>query len=138
MMSKTKRTVAVGTLVGLGLGYVAGILTAPKSGKETRKSIVDAGLKAKAEAEKKIKSLNSELNDVIQQAEKLLADAKAGAKVGLTKAVERAKLAKDEAREILSALHEGEADDKDLETAIKDAQSAIEHLKNFIVKNNTK
>lgn len=53
-MSKGK--FAVGALVAAAAGFVAGILTAPKSGKETREDLKYAALKAKdtvvAEAEK--------------------------------------------------------------------------------------
>ena len=51
-MAKTGRKLAVGTLIGAGIGYLAGILTAPKSGRETRQDIKDATLKAKTEAER--------------------------------------------------------------------------------------
>lgn len=43
---------ALGTAVAAGIGYVAGILTAPKSGKETRQNIQDQAIKAKKESEK--------------------------------------------------------------------------------------
>ncbi len=44
-MSKVK--VFAGVVVAAVAGFTAGILTAPKSGKETRKELKDAGLKAK-------------------------------------------------------------------------------------------
>jgi gas vesicle protein len=42
-----KGKVLLGTIIGVAAGFVAGVLTAPKSGKETR-----AELKVKAEAKK--------------------------------------------------------------------------------------
>lgn len=133
-MGKRNRNVAIGALVGLGVGYLAGILTAPKSGKETRKDIVDASVRAKQEAERRIKSLHSDLSTLITRAEAMFGDAKAGVQVGLGKAIDKARLAKNEAREILSALHEGDADDKDLKKAIADAQSAVDSLKSYLEK----
>lgn len=43
----TKGKVLFGTIVGAVAGFAAGLLTAPKSGKETRKDLKDAGAKAK-------------------------------------------------------------------------------------------
>ena len=37
-------------------------------------------------------------------------------------------------REILSALHEGDAEDQDLKRAIKNAKSSLEHLKDYLNK----
>ena len=49
-------------------GYLAGILTAPKSGKETREDIKDTAVKTYSEAEKQLKKLHTELNDVLAEA----------------------------------------------------------------------
>jgi hypothetical protein len=35
---------------------------------------------------------------------------------------------------MLSALHEGSAEDKDLKKAIKDANNALEHLRDYLKK----
>lgn len=132
-MSK-KEKVAISALIGLGIGYVAGILTAPKSGKETRHDIYAAGVRTKAEAERRIKSLNSDLSDLISAAEEKFENAKASVRVGLGKAIDKAREAKSEARETLSSIHEGEVEDQDLKKAIADAQSAVDHLKSFLSK----
>jgi gas vesicle protein len=50
-MSKAK--IAVGALFGAAVGFVTGILTAPKSGKETRAELKAKAEKAKVEASKK-------------------------------------------------------------------------------------
>ena len=47
-------------------------------------------------------------------------------------AVKAATLAKDKAREMLSAIHEGDAEDKDLQKAIDDVNAAISHLRKFM------
>lgn len=44
-MSKGK--FAIGALIGVAAGFITGILTAPKSGKETRQDIKEASAKAK-------------------------------------------------------------------------------------------
>ena len=59
-MAKNTGKWAAGAVVAGVAGYVAGILTAPKSGKETREDIKHAATKAKTEAEKKLKELHSD------------------------------------------------------------------------------
>lgn len=127
--------VALGTAIAAGVGYVAGILTAPKSGKETRKDIHDQAVKAKQETAKKLKELNSELSRLIATAKTKARGAEAGAKAELHKALEKGVSAKERAREILSAFHEGESDDKDLQKAVDDVHKAIDHLKKYLDKN---
>lgn len=125
---------AVGTAVAAGVGYIAGVLTAPKSGKETRKDIHAKALKAKQESERKLKELNSELSGLIDTAKSKARGAEEGAKLELHKALDRAVGAKEKAREILSALHEGESEDKDLQKAADDVHKAIDHLKKYLDK----
>lgn len=134
-MRKRDRNVAIGTLIAAGLGYAAGVLTAPKSGKETRKDIQRTAIKAKTEAEKKLKTLHSELSTLITTGKKKAKDAKSTTKTELSEALAKAQAAKEKAREILSAVHEGDAADKDLQKAIKEVNNAIEHLKKYVGKN---
>ncbi len=134
MMSRRNRNFALGTILAAGLGYIAGILTAPKSGRETRQDIQSAAVKAKAEAEKKLKNLHSELSDLIDKGKQNAKNAGAAAKKELIEALAKAQFAKEKAREVLSALHEGDADDKDLKKAIAEVNKAIEHLKKYVGK----
>ncbi len=128
------KNLAIGTLLAGLIGYLAGILTAPKSGKETRKDIQDKAIKAKTEAEKKLKSLHSELASLIESGMQKVASVKKSAQGELTAALEKATIAKEKARQVLSAVHEGGADDKDLQKAIDDVNSAIDHLKKYVTK----
>ena len=41
-MAKTFKKFALGALFAAAIGYIAGILTAPKSGKETREDLKNA------------------------------------------------------------------------------------------------
>jgi gas vesicle protein len=133
-MRKRDRNVAVGTLIAAGIGYAAGVLTAPKSGRETRKDLQRAAVKAKKEAERTLKNLHFELADMIETGKKKAAKTKAGAKIELEEALAKAQNAKKKVGEILSAIHEGEADDRDLQKAIKDVNKAIDHLGNYLEK----
>jgi gas vesicle protein len=125
---------AVGALIAAGAGYLAGILTAPKKGSETRKDIIDAGIKTKAEAEKTFKKINTELSDILKQAEDFARKSKDSTKSGINDSIARAQKAKDQVRVVLSALHEGDADDKDLRKAIDESAKALEHLKKYLAK----
>jgi gas vesicle protein len=132
-MGKAKKF-ALGTLFAAAAGYIAGILTAPKSGKETREDIKETAVKGKTEAEKQLKKLHTELNTVLGQAKEQADTFKGKAREDFEVAVQRTQSMKDKAREMLSAFHEGDADDKDLRKAIDDANKAIEHLRKYLTK----
>ncbi|HET8709211.1 MAG TPA: YtxH domain-containing protein [Candidatus Saccharimonadales bacterium] len=133
-MGKFAKKLALGTGIAAVAGYVAGILTAPKSGKETRKDIKDAANKSLAEAEKELKKLHTELNGLINDGKKKSKDLKGKAEKELNAAVDKAKTSKEKARTVLSALHEGDAEDKDLQKAIAEANRAIKHMKTYLKK----
>jgi len=128
------KRVAIGATIAAAAGYVAGLLTAPKSGKETRSDIKSAADRSLAEAEKELKRLHTELGKVIDEA-KVRGD-KLGSRAQneLTKLVEKAKDTKEKAREMLSALHEGDAEDQDLKRAIVNANRALDHLRDYLKK----
>jgi gas vesicle protein len=130
-MGKTAKRFALGTLFAAVAGYIAGILTAPKSGKETRAEIKDTTAKGVNEAEKQLKKLHTELSKAINQAKDEADELKGKARTDVDAAIAKTMGVKEKARQVLSALHEGDADDKDLEKAIKEATKAIEHLKSF-------
>jgi gas vesicle protein len=123
---------AVGAVFMAALGYVAGILTAPKSGKETRDDIKHKASDTIAAAEKELKKLHTELTDVIDEVSDRITSFRNSKDV--TTALDKGRDAKQKAREVLSTLHDGEANDKDLQRAIKDATAAIEHLRDFLRK----
>lgn len=132
--SDATKKLAVGTVIAAAAGYIAGILTAPKSGKETREDIKTTAHTAYAMAEKELKALHTELDKLISEARSRAGDLKDVSKENLDKAVSNAKAAKEKARELLSAVHEGDADDKDLKKAIDEANKAAAHLKAYLKK----
>lgn len=135
MSKDSTKKVAIGAALAGVAGYVAGILTAPKSGKETREDVKEAAVKAKTAAEKQLKKLHTELSETIEKAKNSTAKLKNFANSDFEKAVTAATKAKDKAKEMLTAIHEGGADDKDLQRAIDEATKAIDHLKKFATKN---
>lgn len=134
-MGKTAKKFAIGTLIAAVAGYLAGILTAPKSGKETRDDIKSATQKSIAEAERQLKKLHTEMASVIKQAKDQGETLKGKAREEMDAAIGKTNVVKEKARELLSAVHEGSADDKDLRKAIDDANKAIDHLRTYLKKN---
>jgi gas vesicle protein len=132
-MGKAKR-LAIGAAVAGAAGYVAGLLTAPKSGRQTREDIKNAANQGLGEAEKQLKNLHTDLGRTVEEARVRSSDMSGKAQKELKELVERAKDAKEKVREVLSAVHEGDADDKDLKRAVADAKHALGHLKDYIKK----
>jgi gas vesicle protein len=126
------KKIAIGAAITATLGYVAGILTAPKSGKETRAAIKNKTEDTYGAAEKELKKIHTELTDVIDEVSDRITSFKNNKEV--SGALDKGRDAKQKAREVLSTLHDGEANDKDLKKAVADATKAIEHLRDFLRK----
>jgi gas vesicle protein len=136
MASKKGKNVAIGAMIAAVAGFVAGILSAPKSGKQTRADIKKAATMSVAEAEKQLKKLHTQLNTLLKDAKGEADSAKGKAKAELDSAMDKAQVVREKTREALSAVHDGDVEDKDLKQVIDDATSAIEHLKAFVKKPN--
>ena len=136
-MGNRTKNFAIGAVIVGAIGYIAGILTAPKSGKETRADIARVCDQGMAAAEKQLKSLHTELNQLIDQAQEYVQDGSSRHKTNAAvqaEIVEKASVARQKAREILSALHDGTADDRDLDKAVNEAHKAIKSLKKYLQK----
>lgn len=132
--NNNSKFMALGAVVAAGVGYAAGLLTAPKSGKDTRKDIAHGANKTKVKADKQLKKLHSELSDLIKEGDAKAKGAKTKASKELKESVAKAKVAKEKAREILSAIHEGGSDDPNLQKAIKEVQAAKKNLGKYLKK----
>lgn len=133
--SSTGKKWALGALIAGVAGYIAGILTAPKSGKETREDIKEGVQQGVAEAEKQLKKLHTQMSELIAQGKEKAETLKGAAQKELQVAVEKTNTVKEKAREMLSALHEGNGpEDKELRQAIEEANKSIEHLRSFLKK----
>ncbi len=125
---------AVGAAVAGIAGYVAGVLTAPKSGKETRADIKNTANQARMEAEKRLKEVHSELSKALSDMKTKGDELKGKAKEEFSAGMDKAKAAKEKVREVLSALHDGDAEDPELKKALKDAKDALSHLQKYVKK----
>jgi gas vesicle protein len=133
-MGTRNKAVAIGAVVAAGVGYAIGILTAPKSGKETRKDISKGASKARIQGERQLKKLHSEISDVIKDGEAFSKKTKTKAKKEVDEAVAKAKKAQKKAKELLSALHDGDADDPNLQAFIEEVKHAKKNLVKYLKK----
>lgn len=129
-----KRKLAIGSAMAATAGYLAGVLTAPKSGLETRKDLRAAAERSRVEAEKELKQLHTELGKVIKDAKAGGGKLGAKAQAELNDLVEKAKVTKEKTREVISAVHEGDAEDQDLKRAVRNANLAIKNLRKYLKK----
>jgi gas vesicle protein len=79
-MSDTKGKFAIGALIGAATGFAAGILTAPKSGKETVAELKVKTLRAKKEATKKADEIIANANDAVEKTKDKVQDVSNDAK----------------------------------------------------------
>jgi len=133
-MGKIAKRLAIGAAVAGAAGYLAGLLTAPKSGKETRAELKQSGAASMSEVEKQLKLLHTELGKLVDETKDTSNDMSDKAQKEFKKLIDSAKDSKEKLREVISAIHEGEAADKDLNDALSDAQHAIEHIKDYLKK----
>ena len=133
-MPKSIKKFAISAAIAGTAGYLAGLLTAPKSGRETRDDIKDATNRGITEAEKDLKKLHTELGKLLSEAKGKGSDLTGKTQQELNDLLDKAKDTKEKAREMLSAIQEGSAEDKDLRRAIADANKAVDHIKDYLKK----
>jgi len=128
------KKVAIGSTIAAGVGYLAGLLTAPKSGKDTRKDIKNVSDRKIAEAEKELKKIYSELDQALEKTKQQGGKLSIKAKKELAELQVAANDTKEKIREMISAIHEGDTQDADLRKAIKQANASIKNLKKYLQK----
>lgn len=128
----TGRKIAIGAVVaGVG-GYLAGLLTAPKSGRETRQDIAKKAGEIKDGSLEQLESSHKELAAALKQAQTKAGTLKASAREEFNEAVIRAKDAQNKSGAVLKAVRNGRAEDPDLNKAVKQAKQAIKNLGKFL------
>jgi gas vesicle protein len=132
--SKLYQRIAIGAAIAGAAGYLAGLLTAPKSGKKTRQELSTAASSGINDVEKQLREMQNELADILNDAKQKGGTFNGKAQDELASLVDKAKDSKEKMRKVISAVHDGDANDKDLKKAMSDARHAIEHIKDFIQK----
>lgn len=133
-MAKLLKKIAVGAAIAGAAGYVAGLLSAPKSGKDTRKELRRSADDGLGDFESQLKGLQKELRDLIGHAKGGGDDVSKQSQKKLDALVEKANDSKDKVQDVVHAFKGGKANDRDLKKAISDARHAVEHIKDFIKK----
>ncbi|MBX4188947.1 YtxH domain-containing protein [Candidatus Saccharibacteria bacterium] len=128
----TGRNIAVGSAVAGLIGYAAGVLTAPKSGKQTRDDIAKKAGDVKDSIEDQLNQLNEELKDLLKKTKVKTVSLNSSARAEFNEAVVKAKDAQNKSMEVLKAAKAGEASDPDLNKAVKQARLAIKNLSKFL------
>jgi gas vesicle protein len=127
----TGKKVAVSAIVAGVAGYIGGILTAPNSGKNTRRNIVEEAEGIKDGTEAQLQRANDELKSLINDAKTKTVSLSSQAKEEFNEALLRAKDTQNKTSATLKALKVGEADDPELNKAVKQARLAAKNLGKF-------
>jgi gas vesicle protein len=133
-MKKQTKAIAAGTILAIAAGYVTGKLTAPQKGSETRKELVEAAAKRKMQTERSLKKLHTEIGDLLDKSKDKAHVVADKAHAEFKEAVNKASQARQKAKVMISAVRSGEAEDPDLQEAVKEAKTAKDHLKSFLKK----
>ena len=129
--NNTGRKIAIGSAVAGVAGYLAGILTAPKSGKETRGELAQKADEVKDTAEDQLLEVNEELKEMIKSTKVKTVALSSTARAEFNEALMRAKDAQNKSAQVLKAVKKGEAADPDLNKAVKQARLAMRNLGKF-------
>jgi gas vesicle protein len=130
--SETVKKVAIGSAIAGAVGYLAGILSAPKSGKQTRQDIADKAGEVKTSAEDELQDLNEELKDLIKDAKGKTISLGSAARAEYNETLIKAKDAQNKAGEVLRAVKNGEAANPELDKAVRQAKQAAKNLGKYL------
>jgi len=129
---RIKKVIFFSTLM-TGLGYIAGVLTSPKSGNELRKDIKQQTNDKIVKVEERIVIVETELNELIQSLKESANDK--NVKEKLDKSLDIANRTKAKVTSLHNAIKDGTlTSDSDIDKAIKEVEKAAEHIKHFLLK----
>jgi gas vesicle protein len=130
--SETVKKIAIGSAIAGAVGYLAGILSAPKSGKQTRDDIADKAGEIKDSAEDQLYELNDELKSLIKNTKEKTVGMGSAARAEYNESLMKAKDAQNKAGEVLKAIKNGGASDPELDKAIRQAKQAAKNLGKYL------
>jgi len=130
--SETVKKVAIGSAIAGAVGYLAGLLSAPKSGKQTRQDLADKAAEVKVSAEDQLQELNDELKNLIKDTKEKTVGLGSSARAEYNESMMKAKDAQNKAGEVLKAIKRGEASDPDLDKALRQAKQAAKNLGKYL------
>jgi gas vesicle protein len=129
----TARKIVRRSLGLFALGYGLGILTAPRSGKQTRgkiKKTTNDSINSVTDIEKDLKKVYSQTKEILTNFSK--ENPTLNAK--LKKTVSAAQKSQSKVKDLLSAIHGQDNVDDDLSAALKNAKKSLDEIKKYIKK----
>jgi len=125
-----KRRFGLGIIIGAIAGVVAGLLTAPKSGKETREDIKNKAMDVKGVAERKLKDAHKELCELSDEAKKKTIKLQGKAAKELEELISKADALKDKIKIAITSIKSGDDDNDDatIDQLLKDLNSLKEKI----------
>jgi gas vesicle protein len=127
-----KKKFGLGIILGAIAGVLAGFLTAPKSGKETREDLKNKALDIKGSAERKLKDAHKELGNMADDARAKGKELKGKAKDELDDLASKADDLKDRIKGAITSIKSG--DDEDDDATIDQLLKDLSALKDKISK----
>ena len=88
-----------------------------------------------ADAERELKQLHSEIEELLEAAKRAGQPLSSYSLKKLDEVLKAGRTAKDRLSQVIEAVRTGEAEDKDLAFAVKEAEQALKHAKKFLLKN---
>ena len=126
-----KRRFGLGIIIGAIAGVVAGLLTAPKSGKETRDDIKNKAMDVKGVAERRLKDAHKELCELSDEAKKKTVKLQGKASKELEELISKADALKDKIKIAITSIKSGNDDSDD--ATIDQLLKGLNSLKDKIV-----
>ncbi len=118
-----------GGIIGAVVGVVAGLLFAPRSGKETRQIIKTKAEKAAQAAEGELKKVFTELESALEASKEQLETLKGKAKEDYADLRKRAEVAQAKVKELIATVRDGDFTKEELDEIISEAKKAEKALK---------
>jgi gas vesicle protein len=131
-MKKNSRNIVVGAILVGAASYVAGILTAPKKGKETREDIRHASINLKISLEKSLKQLYADSTKQLERALNINQQLTTRTKQELESLITAVKHARDNIKIYLTSLRDGDIEEEQITLLLSDGRDNTERLKFFV------
>ena len=134
-MAKEKKF-GLGILLGAAVGVVAGLLTAPKSGKETRQDIKDKAKAAKGSAERKLKDAHKELDKLSAETKAKAKSLQGKAKDEMDEVAKKADALRDRVKAAITSIKSGDDDNDEatIDQLMKDFDALRKKVTNKVKK----
>ena len=131
-MKKNSRNIVFGAVFIGAASYLAGILTAPKKGSETREDIRHASVNAKISLEKSLKKLYADSSRQIERALNVNHELTKQTKRELDLLIASVKHATEKIKIYLTSIRDGDIEEEEITLLLTDGRDNTERLKLFV------